>query len=159
MNSQRVHNSLNVLLEAHTAREQAISEHPSHRTAESDDAADSGFPLFEFRLVYSKLHEAIVTNWNVGFGRKSPQKPIDVLFMTLTVLKHCGSWYVLAAVFNMRGPTFERLIKVFLKILSPLVRDRSFKHVSASNSYTQLKSDDSLFESFPFAIEALDSRC
>lgn len=69
--------SLDVLLSAHTSRENDIGRQSSQREAESDDEVVEtwliDFTGPEFRGVYSKLHESILTNWNIGRGRRSSQ--------------------------------------------------------------------------------------
>jgi len=70
----------------------------------------TNFTLSEFSYLWAKIQNHVLSTWNVGRGRKSAQKPKDVLFMLLTVLKHAGKWDFLAKMFNMKAPTFEKLI-------------------------------------------------
>lgn len=44
--------------------------------------------------------------------------------MTLVVLKHGGQWDVLAQLFHMKGPNFERQILKFFPLTIPLIYDR-----------------------------------
>ena len=46
----------------------------------------------ELPALYVTVHEYISKKWNVVRGQLSPFKPLDVLFMTLVVLKYGGSW-------------------------------------------------------------------
>ena len=44
----------------------------------------------QFIGIWAELEAFILANYNVGRGRKCAQKPKDVLFMVLAVLKHGG---------------------------------------------------------------------
>ena len=46
------------------------------------------------------------------------QKPKDVLFMVLAVLKHGGTWEFLARMFGQKTSAFERMVLRFIKLLS-----------------------------------------
>lgn len=111
MNKSNVQNALRRFSDRIAAREGEIRRHSSQRDADSDDEVDSECPIMdsfyseggnqaiktmtnlnapELRLLYGKFHEFIVTNWNVVRGRKSSYKPMDMLFMLLTTVKHGG---------------------------------------------------------------------
>jgi len=138
MASQHAQASLNMLIRSHQERENAISAQSAARDADSDEEIDAECPVFdqfyavdgnasiktmtnftglEFRRLYGLLEDTIGEKWNIGRGKKCQQKPMDVLFMALTVLKHGGSWDILAQPFKIKGPTFERMITRFLPII------------------------------------------
>jgi len=144
MGSQHALASLNMLTRAHQDRENVISEQNASRDVDSDEESDAESPIFdqfyaingnasiiemtnftgvEFRKLYSILQDSIVKKYNIGRGRKSDYKPMDMLFMTLTVLKHGGTWDFLAQPFKIKGPTFERMInKIFADCMFEIAR-------------------------------------
>lgn len=177
MDNSTARAGLRALFAAHHRRELEFSRHPRFRGAESDDDADLESPIFdsfynsdgndgilkmtnltaaEFRDLYSKVHAHLASWWNVGRGHKCEQKPMDFLFMTLTVLKHGGCWVFLAKVFSLTRPTFERMIVGFMCVLSSRV-DKLFVH-DVANKYTMdhLQEDNQTFKSCAFAVEAID---
>lgn len=105
--------SLNLLTQAAQTHRNEIFRQSSTPQADSDDDVDAERPIFdqvysvneneilveitnfttvEFRRLYSVLQNTIKWKWNIVRGHKSPHKPFNVLFITLTVLKHGGSW-------------------------------------------------------------------
>jgi len=112
MASQHTLASLNLLNSVAQARQNDIMQAPSSPVVDSDDEADAECPIFdqfyaidgnesiiemtnftavEFRKLYTILHPTMNANWNIGRGRRCLQKPMDVLFMAVTVLKHGGT--------------------------------------------------------------------
>lgn len=177
MDTRSARAGLSVLSSAHRRREIAISRHPHLRDAESDDEADLESPIFdsfyeadgnegilkmtnftanEFRVLYGKLHNYIVTNWNVGRGRKCTQKPMDVLFMTLTVLKHGGSWDILGKVFRITGTTFERMITGFMRVIAGELHKLFVQDVADNYTMKHLQEKKTTFKSSEFSVEAID---
>ncbi len=113
MASNRVQQVPMQFAERSAAREHDLLRYSSIREVDSDEEADAESPIFdsfynsfgseaivkmihftpaEFRKLYDILFAIIFTNWNTGRGKKSNFKPADVLFMTLVVMKHKGSW-------------------------------------------------------------------
>eukprot|EP00171_Calliarthron_tuberculosum_P021823 IDg21823t1 len=177
MDTNSARAGLQVLSSAHHRRELAYSRHPRFRDADSDDDADLESPVFdsfynadgnegvlkmtnftaaEFRVLYGKLHSHLATRWNVGRGRKCAQKPMDVFFMTLTVLKHGGAWDILAKVFRMKGPTFERMIVCFMRVLASRVDQLFVQDVGNNFTMAHLREKKRTFKSCEFAVEAID---
>ena len=87
------------------------------------------FDAQEFDTLWQENREHIMEHFNIGRGRKSPHTAKDVLFMTLTVMKHAGNWDMMANLFGKKGPTFERLVMRFVTIISP----RLYKVLVESN--------------------------
>lgn len=76
------------------------------------------FTPLEFRLIYDQLSDEITTKWNAGKDRKYTENPKDVLFMTLTVLKHVGTLgFPGEKMFHINGTKFGRLITGFMKVI------------------------------------------
>ncbi|KAF4032182.1 hypothetical protein GN244_ATG15951 [Phytophthora infestans] len=46
----------------------------------------------EFDQLWDVVEDHGLSKWNVGRGKKNPNSPKDVLFLTLAALKQCGSW-------------------------------------------------------------------
>lgn len=98
-------NGLQMICEALKDRNQWISQYRTEPVDNSNDDADQDCPVFdafyaaggvvaklnfspmEFRNLWNNVHNYVVSHWNVGRGRKSSQKSVDVIFMTLKVLK------------------------------------------------------------------------
>lgn len=76
--------------------------------------------------------------------------------MFLAVLKYGGSWDVLANVFKMKAPTFERLILGFIRAASPVLSGICVTPISQSYSMEGLREENTMFKNFPVAIEAID---
>ncbi len=135
MESSRVHDVLMQFAERSTDREHKLMRYSMTRKVESHDEADAespivdsfynsgrseavvkmiNFPPTEFRKLYDILHGIIVANWNSGRGRKVTFKPIDVLFMTLVVMKHKTSWDHHANCFSIDPTTLMLLITGFV---------------------------------------------
>ncbi len=68
------------------------------------------FTPTEFRQLSDIFSASIATNWNTGRGKKSKLNPMDVLFMTLVVMKHRTSWHQHAWCFSINTLAFIRLI-------------------------------------------------
>lgn len=104
--------ALQVLVDAALEYQKNLQEYAHLPTKEeSDDDADLPYPVFhsffhtggseaiiimtnvspvEFSSIWSRIHDHIFSNWNIGRGRKSGTKPKDDFFMLLTIIKHGG---------------------------------------------------------------------
>lgn len=166
-----------MLARSHQERENAISAQSASRDADSDEEADAECPVFdkfyavdgnasikvltnftgvEFRKLYSLLEDTILEKWNIGRGKKCQQKPMDVLLMALTVLKHGGTWDLLAKPFNITGPTFERMITRFLPIICSKLHELFVADVAETYTLDALKTEKKTFKNFKYAVEAVD---
>lgn len=166
-----------MLNRSHQERENAISGQSATRNADSDEEADAESPVFdeffsvngnesimemtnftgvEFRKLYSLLASTIVQNWNIGRGRKCEHKPMDVLLMSLTVLKHGGTWDILAQPFKIKPATFERMISRFLPIICSKLHKLFVSDVATHYTLDELDTQKKTFKNFPFAVEAVD---
>lgn len=67
----------------------------------------TNFTVDQFMTLYGMIQEHFATNWNVGRGRRSLNKPKDVFLMFLTVLKDGGSCKVLIITFQISASSFE----------------------------------------------------
>ncbi|KAF0685323.1 Aste57867_22743 [Aphanomyces stellatus] len=79
----------------------------------------TNFSPSEINILWCDVRHFVMKHWNVGSGRKCTVSPRDLLFMLLTSMKHCGSWDVVAAVFQEKAPSFEKRIVKFLNNLHP----------------------------------------
>ncbi|KAF4037764.1 hypothetical protein GN244_ATG10092 [Phytophthora infestans] len=61
----------------------------------------------------------MATRWNVGKGNKHRESGMDVLFMSLWVLKNGGRWDLVASTFHFKALTFEKKMVSCLETLSP----------------------------------------
>lgn len=178
MASSSARSALERLQDEHRCREVALSAvNTSSYDDDDDDDIDRECPVFdkfytadgnegirklinftavEFRGLYSRIQAQVVSRWNVGRGRKTTQTPMDVFFMSLVVLKHGGSWDLLAKVFEMKGPTFERLIMGFMTVAGKILCELFVDTVPQAYSMECLDEGDTRFRNFPMAIEAVD---
>jgi len=177
MNSQRARDALRALSARDENYEADIARSSSQPALDSDNDGDAECPFFEsfyaeggnqsiktmcnltapeFRLLYNKMHDEIVENWNTGRGRRSPFKAMDVFFMLLTTMKHGGSWDVLGKMFNIKTSTFERTVVKFLSMISPHMYETFVKGVPTKYTLRKLHSDGTMFKTFNFAIDAVD---
>ena len=92
----------------------------------------ANFKQTEFRRLYSILLVFSRSSWNIGPGRRSNLKPMDVLFIYLTVLRNGGSRDMLGAILCIKGLNFmelttgfiSKIIPFCLKIQSPSMKTR-----------------------------------
>ena len=157
MNSSRAQEVLPQLTEKTIERNHELQTYSSIRQNESDDDANSlssifdsfynsggntakikiiNFTPIEYRKIYSALEETIKSYWNVGRRRKYNQSPTDVLFMTLVMYKHGGSWDFLGNMFRIKGPTSMQLKGGFMeKIVEKYVNKFVNKHTSSGSMH------------------------
>ncbi|KAK1932496.1 hypothetical protein P3T76_012080 [Phytophthora citrophthora] len=116
----------------------------------------TNFAPIEFERLWGYLRNHLRDNWNVGRGRKCAQRPMDVLFMLLTTLKHCGKWDVVAGVFKIKPPKFQKMILSFATVLSPYLYERFV--VSAADKFTMeaLVLGGNAFRNYPSARYTTD---
>ena len=170
--------ALNLLSDIALRRQEEISTFNVTRDLlSSDDENDSPCPYFdqfynqggsesiaemcnfdatEFEFLWQLSQSFITQNYNSGRGKRCAVSGKDLLFMTLTVLKHGGHWDVLARVFKLKGPTFERMVTKFVALISDhlfalLVTDirREFTMKNLDNTHAR-------FSNFPEALYAVD---
>ncbi len=113
------------------------------------------FTPSEFRKLYGLKHEHISTTWNVGRGQWSKHKPMDMLFMTLVVMKYGRAWDQSAQIFKITGPTFMRIDTKFTEKTSAYAEKRFISTVSKVSSMTALR-EECIFKHYPYALGVLD---
>ena len=177
MNNARAHDALRVLSEFAAQRNHEMLKYSPNRPEESDDESDADSPIFdsfynvggnesilsltnftsaEFRKLYSILHDCIIRNWNNGRGKRSKFKPKQVLFMLLVVMKHKSAWDQVGLMFQVKAPTFIRLIHGFMDKIYEFCIDRFVTRYDERFSMNELNERGKLFKSFPFCLEAID---
>lgn len=172
-------NSLRLLGEDDANRATDLQQFSSQPDQEdnSDDEDDSPRPLFdtfyeqggpaammqminfdpqEFEGLWQQVEDEVALGYNVGRGRKSPQKGKDVLFMTLATLKHGGHWEFMGRMFGIKGPTFERMVLRFITMLSPVIQDRFVAKAASEWDMDKLHEAEKTFTSFKCARYATD---
>lgn len=110
----------------------------------------------EFQTLWSSISGTVLSNYNVGRGRKSSITGKDSLFMTLTVLKAGGQWDVLAKLFGMKGPTFERHILNFIAIIHRELYSKYVEKLEQDWTMQKLAECGHQFEHHPSARYATD---
>ena len=116
----------------------------------------TNFTESEFDYIWTRMNTHVQSTWNVGRGRKSKHQPKDVLFMTLTVLKHPSTWQMSGLMFDMKGPTFQKLIMGYLEIIGPELY--KFAVTRMNSKYTMKKEmlEGQVFSTFDFCRYATD---
>ncbi|KAE9230889.1 hypothetical protein PF004_g10370 [Phytophthora fragariae] len=76
-----------------------------------------------------------------------------MLFMFLASLKHCGKWDVVASVFKIKPPTFQKMIMSFASVVSSFLYEMFA--VSAADKYT-METLGNTFRNNPCARYATD---
>ena len=116
----------------------------------------TNFTPSEFGSLWKTIANHVKSKWNVGRGRKSDQEPKDVLFMTLSVLKHGGTWDYMGRMFKIKGPTFEKLIMAFLKVVSGELYKVLVAKLRAKYSMEKEIEENKTFSKFPYCRYATD---
>lgn len=175
---ETVPNALKILADAAAARDselQRFNQLPD--IIDSDEDSDSPCPVFdlflndggpaaiismtnfspsEFEQIWAHLGDFVCKNYNVGRGKKYSTGGKDALFMTITVLKHGGQWDILARIFRMKGPSFERLITSFVRLVSPFAYQSFVTEVSKIHTMENMIENDQQFGNFKCARYATD---
>ncbi|ETV71859.1 hypothetical protein H257_12992 [Aphanomyces astaci] len=79
-----------------------------------------------------------------------------MLFMTLTSLKHCGSWDVVSALFDDTSASFSNRVNSFLKTLHPFLVGRYIDAVADKYTMEHLETNKRRFANYPCALYAVD---
>ena len=116
----------------------------------------TNFTPAEFRKLYDILHGTIMANWNNGRGKKCAFKAMVVLLMTLVALKHNSSWDQHARSFSVKVPTFMRLITGFINKIFHASVTHFVTRVSKQSTMSALCEQETMFQSFPFALNEID---
>ena len=177
MNTARAQDALRILSQVAAERNHEMHRYSPTRHEECDDESEAESPIFdsfysargneailkmtnftsaEFRKLYSILHECIIHNWNNGRGKRSGYKPKDVLFMLLVVMKHRSAWDQVGLMFQIKGPTFIRLIHGFMDKIYDFCIERFVTKYDEQFSMGVLNERGKLFKNFPFCLEAVD---
>ncbi|KAF0692854.1 Aste57867_16100 [Aphanomyces stellatus] len=107
----------------------------------------TNFSPDEFNVLWADIRQLLLKSWNTGSGRKSEVSGRDLLLMSLVSLKHCGTWDVVAAIFNHKVSTFEKRVMTFLNAFHPflmrnyvnaLVDKWTMQHLVSSNAEKKL---------------------
>ncbi|KAE8891200.1 hypothetical protein PF003_g24632 [Phytophthora fragariae] len=116
----------------------------------------TNFSEEEINMLWRVVEEHVVLRWNVGRGKKCKYGGKDVMFMMLTALKHCGKWDVVASVFKINPPTFQKMIMKFTEMISPFVYARFVEDTNTKWSMRELVVAGKTFSNFACARYATD---
>ncbi|KAH9122177.1 hypothetical protein AeMF1_006416 [Aphanomyces euteiches] len=116
----------------------------------------TNFSTNEFSLLWNERRLHITKTWNVGSGNKSRTSPRDMLFMTLTTLKHGGSWDIIAALFKFKSSTFAKSILGFIRVLHPYMMQHYVHGLADKWSMLKLATSGNQFTEFPSARYAVE---
>ncbi|GMF32748.1 unnamed protein product [Phytophthora fragariaefolia] len=76
--------------------------------------------------------------------------------MFLTSLKHCGKWDVLASVFKIKSPTFQKVITSFATVVSSFLYKRFVVSAADKSTIETLVLGGNTFRNNPYARYATD---
>ena len=79
-----------------------------------------------------------------------------VFFMMLTVIKHGGAWDLIARIYGIKGPTFEKLVMGYINVLENNLYTVFEKNADHMCSMSTLRSNKTQFKYFSYALEAID---
>ena len=116
----------------------------------------TNFNIRQFESIWTTFADFITSKFNVGRGRKSPFTSKDVLFIVITVLKHGGNWDLLGRVFKIKGPTFERLIMIFIRLITDEFYRQFVVQTMEHHSMTVSEEKAKNFSNFRYALYATD---
>lgn len=111
----------------------------------------TNFEASEFQSIWNSISEIIIERYNIGPGRKSHHTGKEMLFMILTVLKHGGQWEIIAKVFSLKGPSFERMMTKFIDLLYESLYEALVKRNDSLFNFGELAQEGKNFRHFPFA--------
>ncbi|ETV97304.1 hypothetical protein H310_09652 [Aphanomyces invadans] len=152
-------NELSTVYQAHSQQVEEADDTPTPVIdsffSQGDNAAlttMSNFTPAEIETIWALVEPAMVTSWTMGRGLKSKTSPKDAFFMLLYVLKHCNAWDKHALDFNMKAPTFEKMIQSVTVIVEPILYEHYVMPVNMTRQVQQGK----VFANFPSALYCTD---
>ncbi|KAE9297319.1 hypothetical protein PR003_g23526 [Phytophthora rubi] len=116
----------------------------------------TNFTPSEIERVYGCVSDFMATRWNVGRGQRSKRTPVDMFFMTLSVLKNGGDWAVLANSFGIKPAAFEKMIVHFLELLSPHLYQLYVEEAASTYTMKKVVLQGHAFHHYPAARYAVD---
>jgi hypothetical protein len=164
------------LVELDTARQAKRARcSPPHRNSDNDDEPSlsavydqffaigsdtimrlTNFSHGEISRLWRRMESFVALNWNVGRGKKCSYGGKDVLFMLLTSLKHCGKWDIVASVFKVNPPTFQKMILKFASVVEPFLFEQFVSAVKDEWTMERLVQSGKTFTHHPAARYATD---
>ena len=154
-----------------------IENHIDDEVLDTDEENDSNCPIYDsfyndggsqsikamcnfdstqFFELWIMIEDYVSKNWNVGRGKRTQYKAQDVLFMTLTVLKHGQQWNFTARLFSIKCSTFERLITGFLRMISETLFNLCVARVEEKWTMAKCRQEERAFSNFHYARYAVD---
>ncbi|KAF0722463.1 hypothetical protein Ae201684P_003507 [Aphanomyces euteiches] len=116
----------------------------------------TNFSTLEFETVWSSIAVDTTAAWSRLWVPSCRHTAKDVFFMTLSVLKNGGKWLTNTLVFNIKAPTFQRMITKFISLLSPILHDAWVENVVTDQPMEKIVSSGSAFDKYPCARYATD---
>ncbi|ETV99002.1 hypothetical protein H310_08475 [Aphanomyces invadans] len=100
----------------------------------------TGFSATEFNTLWSVVKMHAMSSWNEGRGRRSQTTAKDAFFMLLCVMKHYDTWDKHALDFDIKAPTFEKLIGRIMALVTPVLYEHFFQPANRpSGSFVESK--------------------
>ncbi|KAG2790743.1 hypothetical protein PC129_g6992 [Phytophthora cactorum] len=138
-----------------------------------EEASDSGSPILaeyialggddtlkdminfsapELDALWALVEPAVTITWTQGRGRKPSVSGKDVIFITLTVLKHYDTWQKHAIDFNIGMSMLEKMVHRDIQTVEPVLYAQLVKRVKMSE---QMEAGNT-FTNYPHALYATD---
>lgn len=121
----------------------------------------TNFDVRELHKIWDNVQEFVSENWNLGRGRKTPQGGKVVLLFTLTAyavqyLRTRVSGTSSGRLFNIPGPTFERLVMRYIFMVSDTTFVNCTSDFAESCTMRRLINEKKTFNTFKFCRYATD---
>ena len=170
-------NALQVLAETVADHEADVAQYSQGDNVQSDEENESSCPVFDrfyesggvegiknmtnftpsqFNQLFNYIEEKVNTLYLSGRGRRTTHTPKDIFFMTLCTLKHGMSWAGMAYTFNIKAPSFEKIIVGFIRLVSPTIYEELVLRHQRRFPMAQMIRGKQTFHNFPAARYATD---
>ncbi|KAJ0390741.1 hypothetical protein ATCC90586_011082 [Pythium insidiosum] len=145
--------------------------------ADEDDLSDSPCPVYdqfvevagtrgiekltnftnvELDIVWASIATDATALWRRHRGPASRYQAKDVFFMMVSVFKNGGKWQTNAKVFDVKEPTFQRMITKFIGLVAPLLSEAWINSQCLEYPMHVLVTSGNTFANYPSAHYATD---
>ena len=113
----------------------------------------------EFIAIWAHIREHVNSNYNTGRGSKSAITGKDMIFMTMCVLKQGAKWDLMAYLFGIKPPTFEKRVTAMIRLLSGHCYNKFIAFYQNKYAMTRLQTDKHKLNKYKMCLYALDVTC
>ncbi|RLN32645.1 hypothetical protein BBJ28_00000434 [Nothophytophthora sp. Chile5] len=109
----------------------------------------TNFSLSEFNELFSVVEESLRMALCHGKGRKTKTTPKDALLMALSGLKYYDTWAKHAYDFDIKAPTFEKLMTKVFDTITPVLAEAFIRPTTMTKQRAEGKSIKQKYISIP----------